>query len=108
MASDGFQHKSAFSFFVARVRQNLHVVLSMDPSNPDFDARCASNPALFASCAVMWLDTWTRERMQVSECSACALEKIRILVREQPRALCQLRGHVARHVDARADAGKEA
>lgn len=96
MASDGFQHKSAFSFFVARVRQNLHVVLSMDPSNPDFDARCASNPALFASCAVMWLDTWTPERMQVRGYSLYASRKKELhVVRERARALRELRGHVA-------------
>lgn len=65
MASDGFQHKSAFSFFVSRVRQNLHVILSMDPSNPDYDMRCASNPALFAACSVLWMETWSPERMQV-------------------------------------------
>jgi hypothetical protein len=65
MASDGFQHKSAFSFFVSRVRQNLHVILSMDPSNPDYDMRCASNPALFAACSVLWMETWSLERMQV-------------------------------------------
>jgi hypothetical protein len=46
-------------FFVARVRANLHVVLSMDPAHPEFVLRCESNPAIFNQCAVLWMGQWT-------------------------------------------------
>eukprot|EP00899_Mesostigma_viride_P029629 jgi/Mesvir1/9851/Mv22388-RA.1 len=64
MASEGFQHRNLFSFFVSRVRANLHVVLSMDPRNPLYELRCESNPALFTRCSVQWLGTWQPSGMQ--------------------------------------------
>ncbi|KAK3283536.1 hypothetical protein CYMTET_8768 [Cymbomonas tetramitiformis] len=64
MATSGFQHKNLYSFFTARVKKNLHVVLSMDPSNPDFVMRCESNPALFTRCSIQWMEAWSKDALQ--------------------------------------------
>lgn len=58
-----------------RVSRNLHIVISMDPSNEMFRGRCESNPALLTRCGVQWLGPWTvagashiaNVRMQVRE-----------------------------------------
>ncbi|KAJ9505746.1 hypothetical protein QJQ45_029247, partial [Haematococcus lacustris] len=42
----------------ATVVRNLHVVVSMDPANELFRARCESNPALLTGCALQWLEAW--------------------------------------------------
>jgi dynein heavy chain 2 len=44
-----------------RVRQNLHVVLSMDPTHPKFAVRCESNPAIFNKCTILWMGKWTKQ-----------------------------------------------
>eukprot|EP01028_Stygiella_incarcerata_P004192 TRINITY_DN1890_c0_g1_i5.p1 TRINITY_DN1890_c0_g1~~TRINITY_DN1890_c0_g1_i5.p1 ORF type:complete len:4092 (-),score=1034.80 TRINITY_DN1890_c0_g1_i5:737-12970(-) len=54
---------SLSNFFVERIRQNLHVVISMDHSNPSFQARCRASPALFTRCCVVWVDNWSRSSM---------------------------------------------
>jgi dynein heavy chain 2 len=52
------------SLFAHKVRANLRVVLAMDTADPLFEARCRSNPALFAGCSVHWWDTWTDDGMR--------------------------------------------
>ena len=64
--TEGFQYRNLFAFFTARVRQNLRVVLSMDPSHPDYAVRCESNPALFSRASIQWLDTWNPESMRLA------------------------------------------
>ena len=44
----------AFSFFAKNVRKNLHIILVMDCSSPEFVIRCESNPALYKECAILW------------------------------------------------------
>ena len=63
-AQEGYKHRTLYAFFTARVRRHLHLVLSMDPSNPGFWAKCESNPALFTQCSIQWIDTWSRESME--------------------------------------------
>lgn len=36
----------AYSYFMHRVRQHLHLVVSLDPSHEQFKSRLESNPAL--------------------------------------------------------------
>eukprot|EP00242_Pyramimonas_sp_CCMP2087_P010673 CAMPEP_0198225478 /NCGR_PEP_ID=MMETSP1445-20131203/101280_1 /TAXON_ID=36898 /ORGANISM="Pyramimonas sp., Strain CCMP2087" /LENGTH=189 /DNA_ID=CAMNT_0043905009 /DNA_START=1 /DNA_END=566 /DNA_ORIENTATION=- len=68
MATMGFEHKSLFSFFTSRVKQNLHVALSMDPGNEAFAMRCEANPALYNRCSIQWMDAWSKEGLiQVPE-----------------------------------------
>ena len=45
------------------MQKNLHVMLSLDPTHPDFAVRCESNPALYSRCNIMWLDAWSKVGM---------------------------------------------
>mmetsp|Transcript_9476 Transcript_9476/g.27062 ORF Transcript_9476/g.27062 Transcript_9476/m.27062 type:complete len:1740 (-) Transcript_9476:175-5394(-) len=64
MASEGFQYASPFDFFTARVRRNLRIVLSMDPTNPLYRERCEANPALYTRCSIMWSENWSRAGLE--------------------------------------------
>jgi dynein heavy chain 2 len=67
MATSGFGYKTVFEFFVSRVKKNLNIVLSLNYQNPKFVSQCASNPALFSKCHIIWSEGWSRESMvQVS------------------------------------------
>ena len=48
-----------YSWFVGRVRLNLHVVFTMNPSSPDFHNRSATSPALFNRCVLDWFGDWS-------------------------------------------------
>jgi len=48
VASQALLGQTLFSFFTAQVQRNLRIVISMDPSSPDFQHRCQANPALFS------------------------------------------------------------
>ncbi|KAK3092231.1 hypothetical protein FSP39_000084 [Pinctada imbricata] len=50
-------------FFIHRVRQNLHVVLTMSPAGGKFRQRCRMNPALINCCTIDWYDEWEEEAM---------------------------------------------
>eukprot|EP00743_Colponemidia_sp_Colp-15_P007052 GILK01007609.1.p1 GENE.GILK01007609.1~~GILK01007609.1.p1 ORF type:complete len:2172 (-),score=437.61 GILK01007609.1:43-6558(-) len=63
MAEQG-THRTLFDFFVSRVQANLRIVLSMDPTNPSFAVACASNPALYTRCSIVWMDAWSRDSMK--------------------------------------------
>uniref|UniRef100_T1IHY1 Cytoplasmic dynein 2 heavy chain 1 n=1 Tax=Strigamia maritima TaxID=126957 RepID=T1IHY1_STRMM len=52
-----------FSYFATRVQKNLHIVLIMDFSNPNFSLNCESNPAFYKKCSIQWLDGWCKESM---------------------------------------------
>eukprot|EP01049_Picozoa_sp_SAG25_P002666 SAG25_NODE_143_length_14049_cov_6.050817_1_plen_2680_part_10 len=62
MQADG-RHTALYSFFVARVQRNLHIVLSMDPTNASFLTRCEANPAIYSRCAILWEEEWSRDGM---------------------------------------------
>ena len=62
-SNEGYGYKSPYAFFVSRVQKNLHVVLSLDPTHPDFALRCESNPALYSRCTIMWLEAWSKVGM---------------------------------------------
>ena len=64
MASEGFQYASPFDFFTARVKRNLRIVLSMDPTNPNYRERCEANPALFTRCSIVWSENWSRTGLE--------------------------------------------
>ncbi|ESO83512.1 hypothetical protein LOTGIDRAFT_133247 [Lottia gigantea] len=54
---------AVYQFFIQRVRQNLHVVLTMSPAGDKFRQRCRMNPALINCCTIDWYDEWTDEAM---------------------------------------------
>lgn len=49
--------------FITNVQRNLHVVFTMNPSNPDFSNRTASSPALFNRCVIDWFGDWSHEAL---------------------------------------------
>jgi dynein heavy chain 2 len=53
-----------YDYFVDQVRKNLHVVVSMDPTNAKFLLRCESNPALYTRCALLWMGSWGKTSME--------------------------------------------
>ena len=64
MGQHGYKHRSLFDFFVARVQQNLHVALCMDPPTSSFLMRCESNPALYTRCSMLWMGAWDDASME--------------------------------------------
>jgi len=50
-----------YKLFITHVQRNLHVVFTMNPSNPDFSNRTASSPALFNRCVIDWFGDWSEE-----------------------------------------------
>jgi dynein heavy chain 2, cytosolic len=52
-------YKSLYEFFVARVRNNLRIILSLDYSHPMYEINCANNPALYTRCSVVWMKQWS-------------------------------------------------
>eukprot|EP00736_Rhodelphis_marinus_P001173 Rmarinus@m.17616 len=63
MQTEGADDQSPHDFFVSRVRANLHVILSMDPTHTEFLQRCENNPAVYTRCSILWLDSWSDESM---------------------------------------------
>ncbi|KAL0018230.1 hypothetical protein WJX79_009392, partial [Trebouxia sp. C0005] len=64
VASQALLGQTLFSFFTAQVQRNLRIVISMDPSSPDFQHRCQANPALFSRCNILWMEGWDEDGMQ--------------------------------------------
>mmetsp|Transcript_38915 Transcript_38915/g.38510 ORF Transcript_38915/g.38510 Transcript_38915/m.38510 type:complete len:144 (+) Transcript_38915:778-1209(+) len=52
-----------YNNFVKNTQRNLHVVFTMNPSNPDFNNRTASSPALFNRCVIDWFGEWADESL---------------------------------------------
>jgi dynein heavy chain 2 len=58
-----YECRTPFELFVRRVQQNLSIVVSLDNSHPQFLANCASNPALYTKCSILWHEGWSRDAM---------------------------------------------
>jgi len=58
-----YEYKTTFEFFVSRVKKNLRIVLSLDYTHPKFVQNCASNPALYSKCNIVWCEGWTRDAL---------------------------------------------
>ncbi|KAL8598268.1 hypothetical protein ACOMHN_035218 [Nucella lapillus] len=54
---------AVYQFFIQRVRQHLHLVLTMSPAGDRFRQRCRMNPALINCCTIDWYDEWSQEAM---------------------------------------------
>ncbi|SBT70312.1 dynein heavy chain, putative [Plasmodium malariae] len=54
----GLDESDIFKKFTKQVQQNLHIVFTMNPANPDFANRQATSPALFNRCVIDWFGDW--------------------------------------------------
>jgi dynein heavy chain, axonemal len=52
-----------YSFFISRVRANLHVVLCMSPIGDAFRRRCRMFPSLVNCCTIDWFVKWPPEAL---------------------------------------------
>ncbi|XP_018593809.2 dynein heavy chain 6, axonemal [Scleropages formosus] len=52
-----------FQFFIARVREKLHIVLCMSPVGDAFRSRCRMFPSLVNCCTIDWFIQWPREAL---------------------------------------------
>lgn len=50
--------EAIFQFFLKRVKQKLHVVLSTTPAGETFRRRCRLYPPLVNCCTIDWFDKW--------------------------------------------------
>ncbi|RHY51106.1 hypothetical protein DYB38_003376 [Aphanomyces astaci] len=50
-------------FFLARVKTNLHIVLSMSPVDRRFAERCRKFPALVSGCTLDWYLSWPQDAL---------------------------------------------
>ncbi|XP_041658498.1 cytoplasmic dynein 2 heavy chain 1 isoform X2 [Cheilinus undulatus] len=62
-SQDGFTGP-LYNYFSYRIQQNLHIVLIMDCSNPNFTINCESNPAFYRKCSVQWMEGWSESSMK--------------------------------------------
>jgi dynein heavy chain len=67
--------EAIFSFFINRVRNNLHVVLCMSPVGDSFRSRCRMFPSLVNCCTIDWFTEWPRDALlSVARSSFSAVE----------------------------------
>merc|ERR1712113_717141 len=52
-----------YSMFTTHVRNNLHIVFTMNPAGGDFSGRAATSPALFNRCVINWWGTWPQDAL---------------------------------------------
>ncbi|OQR67050.1 cytoplasmic dynein 2 heavy chain 1-like [Tropilaelaps mercedesae] len=64
VASDEGFRGGVFAYFAEKVKQNLHVVITMNFTDPHFNRRLVDNPALYRHCTVVWTTEWTTESME--------------------------------------------
>ncbi|XP_062828664.1 dynein axonemal heavy chain 14 isoform X3 [Anolis carolinensis] len=55
--------EDVYSFFLQRVRCNLHVVLTISPAGIVFRQRCRTYPAIVNCCTVDWYKDWPEEAL---------------------------------------------
>lgn len=51
--------ESLWSFFIANIRANLHIVLCMSPAGDALRVRARKFPSLIDCCTINWFDSWS-------------------------------------------------
>ena len=79
--------ESLWSFFIANIRANLHIVLCMSPAGDALRVRARKFPSLVDCCTINWFDSWSQEALvSVAEKSLASLP----LSEEQRRKFTEL------------------
>ena len=65
------------SYYAHNVRKNLHVVMIMDCTDPNFSVVCESNPAFFKECAVQWLSDFSKETFMTLPAKVLGMLEVR-------------------------------
>ncbi len=60
--------EAKYSTFLERIRDNLHIVLSMSPVGESFRSRCRKFPSLINCCTLIYFDKWPGHALR----SVCA------------------------------------
>ena len=55
--------ENAMYWFVERVRQHLHVVLSFSPVGEQFRSRALKFPGLISGCTINWFQPWPKQAL---------------------------------------------
>jgi len=63
LASQEGYRGTLFSYYCSRIKANLHAVLIMDSSNPNFARHCESNPAFYTRCSFQSMEFWSHTSM---------------------------------------------
>ena len=64
IAQGGSPTKDAcYAAFISRVRDNLHIVLTMSPVGEAFRARCRQFPSLINCCTIDWFTEWPEDAL---------------------------------------------
>lgn len=58
-----FARDSILSFFINRVKTNLHIILALSPIGSKFRIRCQMFPSLVNCCTIDWFDIWSDEAL---------------------------------------------
>ena len=53
-----------YQFFVANVRDNLHIVLSFSPVGSSFRNRCIQFPSIINCCTIDWFNIWPDDALK--------------------------------------------
>uniref|UniRef100_A0A158Q7Q4 Cytoplasmic dynein 2 heavy chain 1 n=1 Tax=Elaeophora elaphi TaxID=1147741 RepID=A0A158Q7Q4_9BILA len=66
-SQDAFQG-DLYSYFVMKVKANLHIILILNVDDANFSIKCSSNPSLYKECSIIWNETWNKDALsQLSE-----------------------------------------
>ena len=63
MKETGVTNKDAYSYFVERVRSNLHIVLAMSPVGEKLRNRLRMFPSLVNCCTIDWINPWPEDAL---------------------------------------------
>ena len=58
-----FARDAILSFFINRVKQNLHIILALSPIGSKFRTRCQMFPSLVNCCTIDWFDIWSDDAL---------------------------------------------
>ena len=80
--------EAKYTTFLERVRDNLHIVLSMSPVGESFRSRCRKFPSLINCCTLIYFDKWPETALK-SVCSR-TLEELGYMDKSMQNSLTNL------------------